>query len=114
MPPTAEKMNQDIQTLVTAAADNLKTAAHKTGKEANEALNRSSQALSAATERLVGEARKTSSAAGHQGIEEVRAHPVTTAALVASAAALLAVLVARLNAEKRGPGGVRGPGGSDG
>ena len=65
----ADKLNQDVQELVTEVADNLKAAAQKTGKEAN------------------------------QVIEEVRAHPVTTAALVASAAALLGVLVARLNAE---------------
>tara|TARA_R110000787_G_scaffold48227_3_gene116390 strand:+ start:378 stop:683 length:306 start_codon:yes stop_codon:yes gene_type:complete len=96
----ADKLNQDVQALVTEVADNLKTAAQKTGKDANEALQRSSEALSRATERLVGEARKTSSAAGKQVIDEVRAHPVTTAALVASAAALLGVLVARLNAEK--------------
>lgn len=96
---TADKLNQDVQDLVTEVADNLKAAARKTGKEANEALHRSSEALSKATERLVGEARRTSTAAGKQVMDEVRAHPVTTAALVASAAALLGVLVARLNAE---------------
>lgn len=87
----AAKLNEDIRELVSGITDDLREAGDETGEEAAAALERSSKALTKAARRLSDELRDT----GQDALDGVRAHPVATAAVIASAAALLGLVLSR-------------------
>lgn len=94
MPRTVtERLNKDIQDLVAEIGDDLQNAAEKSGDEAAAAMRRSAKAMHRAANRLAGELRD----AGEDTLEAAKAHPYATAALIASAAALIGLAVAHRN-----------------
>jgi ElaB/YqjD/DUF883 family membrane-anchored ribosome-binding protein len=96
MPKTSiQKLNKTIQDLVAEVADNLRDATDKTGEEAQEALQNASAALSRAAHHLAEQAHETGAGLAQRTREEVQEHPWATAALIASAAALIGLVAAR-------------------
>lgn len=105
MPKTAiQKLNKTIQELVAEVADNLRDATDKTGEEAQEALQNASAALSRAAHHLAGEVRESGAGLARRTREEVQEHPWATAALIASAAALIGLAAARRMGVPPAPG----------
>jgi len=105
MPKTSiEKLNKTVRDLVAEVADNLRDATEKTGDEAQEALQNASAALTRAARHLTDEARETGADLARRTREEVQEHPWATAALIASAAALIGVLAARRMGAPSAPG----------
>lgn len=91
MSKAAEKLNWDIHELVSEITEDLREAADKTGDEAAEAMRRSSKALRKAAKRLGEELKET----GQEAAEQVKTHPIATAAVIASAAALIGFALSR-------------------
>ena len=87
----SSKLNRDIHELVSEITEDLRQAADRTGDEAAEAMRRSSKALRKAAKRLGEELKDT----GQDAVEGVKSHPIATAAVVASAAALIGFALSR-------------------
>lgn len=96
MPKTSiQKLNKTVNDLVIEVADNLRAATEKTGEEAREALQHASATLGRAARHLADEARETGTDLARRTKEEVQEHPWATAAVIASAAALIGVVATR-------------------
>jgi|GEM_PF-2571367 ElaB/YqjD/DUF883 family membrane-anchored ribosome-binding protein len=96
MPKTSiQKLNETVQDLVVEVADNLRDATEKTGEDAREALQHASAALSRAARHMADEAREAGTDLARRTKEEVQEHPWATAALIASAAALIGIAATR-------------------
>ena len=91
MAKKTEMLNRDIHELVSEITEDLRQAADKTGDEAAEAMRRSSKALRKAAKRLGEELQDV----GEDAVEGVKAHPIATAAVIASAAALIGFALTR-------------------
>lgn len=90
MPKTA-KLNRDLQNLVGEITEDLQQAADKTGDEATKAMRRSAKAMQKAARRLGDELKDV----GEDAVDGARAHPLATAAIIASAAALIGLAISR-------------------
>jgi len=96
MPKTAiQKLNKNVRELVVEVTDNLRDATEKTGEEAQEALQHAAEALSRAARHLADEAKETGADLARRTKAELQEHPWATAALIASAAALVALVATR-------------------
>lgn len=85
----AERLEKDIHDLVAEISDDLKNAAEKSGEEAAVAMRRSANVMRRAANRLASELQ----GAGEDTLQAAKAHPYATAALIASAAALIGLAV---------------------
>ena len=81
----AEILSRDLFALADEAGDHLKDAARKSGTEATEALQRSTQAITLAADRLRDQAKSSALTTREQVVATVRAYPVTAGAIAAIA-----------------------------
>lgn len=82
---TLKTLSRDLHDLADEATDHLKDAARKTGSEANDAVTRSTKAITRAADRLRDEAESSAATARAQMSETVRAYPVSTGAIIVAA-----------------------------
>jgi len=105
MPRTpTPSLNETMRDLVGEVADTLRDATEKTGEEAQEAFQHASAALTRAARHLADEARDTGADLARRTREEVQEHPWATAALIASAAALIGLVAAQRLGSPPSPG----------
>ena len=88
----AEILSRDLFALADEAGDHLKDAARKSGTEATEALQRSTQAITRAADRLRDQAETSAVTTREQVAATVRAYPVTAGVAAAAAIAVIATL----------------------
>lgn len=92
-----ETMSRDIHDLTSEVVEHLRDATRRTSEDANAAFHRSSEVLSRAAHRLEARGRETSRLASRQMMTSVQEHPLTTTAIIASIAILLALAASRVN-----------------